>query len=299
MRRDARRRGSAYIAVLGTAMLVTVISMASIAAVRVRFRSGNLTSDTASADLLAQSMMQLAIDRISRDPMWRINHTHNNWTSPEPLGDGTACYMLFDETDADLADDPHEDVRIHARADVGSAVRIYSARFNPPEMPNLLQNPGIENGLDPWIGMYCDVSTTTTLPNGGLYCLHATNRATSWAGPGQYLPDVLVDGATYQLAISVRMNSGASSVYAGISYYALLSRSGYVTCDSVSTPGTWTQVKGYLTPDWSGALVSDPLLFVATDSGQTSMYVDDASLIRVDNQVLEMAPGSWRREILP
>jgi hypothetical protein len=299
MRRNPRRRGSAYIAVLGAAMLVTVISMASIAAVRVRFRSGNLTSDTASADLLAQSMMQIAIDRISRDPKWRVTHTHNVWTSPEPLGDGMACYMFFDEADADLADDPFEQIRIHARADVGGAVRIYSARFNPPEMPNLITNPGFEEGATGWYGENCSVDVRTINPHSGLQYLRADNRLVSWAGPRQRIVSGISNKATYDVTVWAFVGSGTANVYAGVSYLASGSGAGSVTCTPVTVGQGWVKVRGYITPTWSGLLSPSPVLLVGTSAGTATVYIDDVSLIRVDNQVLTMAPGSWRREILP
>ena len=107
-----RRRGSAYILVLGVAMIVAVIGLAAISARRIRTRSARLTGGSGKARMLAFSGAEHAIGRINANPNWRA--TYDGATVQQNCGDGAFSWEVVDPADGDLTDDPAEAAEILA-----------------------------------------------------------------------------------------------------------------------------------------------------------------------------------------
>lgn len=128
MRRPAthRRTGSAYLLVLGVAMLVTIIGLSSLLVGRLRLRVAALNNSAIQADCAATSVIELALLRITNDPSWRTTYTHDTWTADETIGDITFSFKLVDEWDGDLATGMADPARLLGKATVGDVVRIYS-----------------------------------------------------------------------------------------------------------------------------------------------------------------------------
>ena len=98
------RRGSAYLATLGLAMLLTLTGLVSLAVVRINARAMTDGEDWAAAQCLARSGAEHALLQIERTPDWRsaIGPT----TVTKSLGGGSFQWKLVDEGDGDLTDDP-------------------------------------------------------------------------------------------------------------------------------------------------------------------------------------------------
>jgi len=101
-----RRRGSTYIMVLGTAMIISVVGMAAVSIRRVRVRSAGETNDFATARLLAFSGAEHATVRINADTDWRT--TYNGATVQQTVDGGTFSWHVIDPVDSDLTDDVSE-----------------------------------------------------------------------------------------------------------------------------------------------------------------------------------------------
>ena len=131
-RPDARhRRGSAYILVLGTAMIVTTIGMSSLLLMRVHTHVANASRDEVKARFFGPSVADLATFRIASNAAWRTAYTNDAWTNEQTVGELKFRYKLIDEADGDLGDDGYQRARLYAKATVGSAVRIYSVMLEP------------------------------------------------------------------------------------------------------------------------------------------------------------------------
>ena len=88
-RRHARR-GGAYVLVLGSCMLVTILGLTAIAASRGLARIGTADNDQVHAQAHAQSAIGLGRFWIAQDPMWRTTRTAGSWTPfPQPVGRGS------------------------------------------------------------------------------------------------------------------------------------------------------------------------------------------------------------------
>ena len=145
MRRNGThlRRGSSYVALLGVSMIVTVIGLSALTAARIRRRAAEGTNDAAEACLYAQSAVDLALFWIGSDLFWRYRYASDAWTQERAIGRGTFSFKLVDELDGSLTNDPEHPVRLHAKATVGDAVRIYSVLLQSegasgPSSPNML-----------------------------------------------------------------------------------------------------------------------------------------------------------------
>jgi hypothetical protein len=107
-----QRRGSTYIMVLGTAMIITVVGMASVSIRRVRVRSAGETNSFAAARLLAFSGAEHATVRINADSDWRT--TFNGTTVQQTVDGGSFSWRVIDPVDGDLTDDASEAATIVA-----------------------------------------------------------------------------------------------------------------------------------------------------------------------------------------
>ncbi len=121
------RRGSIYILVLVTSMLVAAIGISAIAIARINTRRTSDSICQQEARSLAVSGVELAVALINHQPngWWRGAFIQNVETTPLPYWNGTISWKFVDE-DGDLADDPADPVRVHGIGRVGQAVWAYS-----------------------------------------------------------------------------------------------------------------------------------------------------------------------------
>lgn len=122
------RRGSFYIFVLGTAMLLTVIGLSVLVLARLSVRTLQQADDSTKAEVLAEDAVEYALTLLNSNPNWRTAYSNGVETAPVPLGNGTIAFKLVDETDGNLAGKPGDPVRIYGTGRSGDATRIYSVR---------------------------------------------------------------------------------------------------------------------------------------------------------------------------
>lgn len=123
----ARRRGGIYIAVLGTAMVVSLIGLASVATLRSQRSTVTLTSDAAKARCFAQSAAQIGMQLIASDANWRQNHTSGAWVTNQTIDDGRLSLSVTDPLDGNLANRPTDSVIIQGTGMRGNATQMIQA----------------------------------------------------------------------------------------------------------------------------------------------------------------------------
>jgi Tfp pilus assembly protein PilX len=127
-RNSEKRRGSAlYIAVLSTALIVSLLGLAGLTIVRIERRQVSTTNDILVARMNAHSAVELALHRIADDPDWRTTYTHGVETTTESLGanaTGTLSWILED-SDGSLTD-ADTNLRLKGIGRVGSTVQVSS-----------------------------------------------------------------------------------------------------------------------------------------------------------------------------
>lgn len=299
-----RRRGSMYVTVLLTAVLVALISVSGLLAARVQLQSSGTLTDVVAARFYAESAIELALLAIRTDPNWRSTLTNDNWTAAQPIGGGTYRWKVVDEEDGDLQTNPSGAVRLYGAGMTGTAVRTCSVLIHVEDgktAHNLLENPGLEGGLTGWTGLgQCDLEIDTKEPHGGDACMLVKDRddeATS--GPHQDIKDKISSGVTYQMAAWVRVKDFGEIVWLRV---WMRTDWGWQCIDAGAAwvEGEWVQVTGSFTPVWSGPL-HKAWWKLETQWSEQDFWVDDAVLVEdsaaSDTEIIPM-PGTWRRDIV-
>jgi hypothetical protein len=124
--RPGFRRGSVYVLVLGTSMLIMLIGLATVAMTQANARSGSQSGDVIEASALAESGVELALTKFSADSNWQIDYPAGVATTPVALGRGTVSFKWLSVATGG--------VRIYGIGQVHNAKRIYSiaATTNQP-----------------------------------------------------------------------------------------------------------------------------------------------------------------------
>ncbi len=301
-RSSCRRRGTMYVMVLMTAMLVTVIGISALELSRIQFRVRERENDVIAARYLALSAIEAGFKSIAADADWRTTFTHDEWEMRTELGGGEFAWKLFDVDNADLAADACSSVRLFGRGAVGDAVRVYSALLRSP-LPdaNLLIDGGMEDHkLGGWDEVSCVSGTGCALASekkdahGGTRFVEVSSRNNAWSGPSQDVSAVIAADVPYSVAAWVKLSSAE---YVRVTIYVDGSGSSakaYST-DWVKVETSWTEVSGTVTPTWSGAL-EFACLYISTYSTTQDMSVDDVSMIADTGAGVALVAGSLRRE---
>lgn len=306
-RGGARRRAMGYAAVLAISMLIAVIGLGTLLTSRVELRGVELIADSAAADELARSGLEMVAHRLNNDETWRSTYVNDTWVSDQAFRNGLIAFKLVDEGDGNLADDPYDLVRAYTRVSMGSVMRIYSAVLVPDANSplHLLANRDIEAGLTSWTGLGENtLSTSNSSPHGGALCLRAAGALLADTGPYQDVTARIKNNTTYYSEVWVR-----GSLLSSIKKASLIvnTTTGTYTSQftaSWTTTG-WTKMSGLLTTAWSGTLISaywhveGNLLILLTGE----IFIDDALLIEGSTPTgripLYYRPGTVRREVMP
>ena len=119
VRRSASRQGSIYLAVMGVAMIVSIIGMASMQIARLQLKSAGNRQDLEEARLLSQSGVEFGLGNMDFFPNWR---TGREMTPPLVVGNGTMTYAFDVDEDSNLTDNTNDPVRLLGIGRVGDAV---------------------------------------------------------------------------------------------------------------------------------------------------------------------------------
>ncbi|MFG0284593.1 MAG: hypothetical protein ACF8R7_09245 [Phycisphaerales bacterium JB039] len=125
-----KRRGTAYVMVVGVAALASVAAIAGMLVLRAQRRLIELQASAGEARTIAMSAMERAAAIIEGDATWRSRGS-GAWFTSAPLGAGTYSIEVTDPSDGDLADSEADPAAITVRATVGDATQIVTATLVP------------------------------------------------------------------------------------------------------------------------------------------------------------------------
>jgi hypothetical protein len=294
-----RRRGTIYVAVLSTALIVAIIGLAALLGARLLQWATSLTENAVRADIQAQTTIDRALLLLVNDANWRTRYAHDVWTAPQVLDGVTTSFKLVDELDGNLANAANQPVRLYGRAFVGDALRIYSVQLTPRVPRNLLVNADMEFGVSNWSGSGCVLEPVTDDVRGGTRAIYVRNRFGSSSGPRQELTAALQNGAPYNFEVWVKVDGVSHNIQLVIETTGSESGTQWFVSAGTLVPAAWTRVAATITPSWQGTLQS-AAVYVITSSNTTAFRIDDASLTNANpRHALVVVPGTWRREILP
>ena len=118
---SARERGSIYLFVLASSLIITVIGMGSLFAVRVQSRSALTAEAATDVRLCAQSALELGLLKVGQDPNWRTTQSNGTWISNMSLGAATLSLEGIDPLDGDLTDNEYEPLVLNSTGQKGLA----------------------------------------------------------------------------------------------------------------------------------------------------------------------------------
>jgi hypothetical protein len=99
-----------YVAVLGCALVVTVLGVSAVMVTRIDGRAMRGSADLIAARNLAQASVDLGFSTISAEATWRTSRTPGTWRSSQAAGEGTISLSVTDPVDAVLSDAKFEPV---------------------------------------------------------------------------------------------------------------------------------------------------------------------------------------------
>ena len=119
------RRGSTYLLVLGSTMLVTVIGLSALFAVTLERRRAEAAGDAVKARFYAQSALEMAAHWIDDDPDWRSNRPNGAWATDVPIGNGTFGVQVVDPGDGVLSNSQTGAIHITCTGVKGAARHVF------------------------------------------------------------------------------------------------------------------------------------------------------------------------------
>ena len=298
--RFSRRRGSTYVLVLSTATMVTIIGLSGLMASRVQFRVAGAEEETVKARLHAQSVVDIVAFRVSGDPLWRTNHTHDTWTANEGLGELDFKYKLVDKVDTDLANDPTHAVRLHAQASVGNVTRVYSLDLAPVTAgQNVVTNSSFESDTVGWVASGGTLGRSSAVARAGLWSLLSAGRASATDGPVTDVTGSITDSTTYNAEVWVRTATIPSSAKIRMKIRATIS--GTTWLEGSLTPvvtGAWTRVTAVFTPTFLGTLNEASLKIEIDGDVSNNFFIDEVAITDAEPP-MELIAGTWSWDDLP
>ncbi len=130
--RATQRRGAAlYLTVFGTATIIAVVTISALTTAHLRTKGTIAAENLAEAAILAMSAMEhglatLQAATIDGEPTWRWNFVSGEKVYLPAFGKGAASWMLVDEDDGNLEDNPADPVRLYGIGQVGESIRVRS-----------------------------------------------------------------------------------------------------------------------------------------------------------------------------
>ena len=109
------RRGSFYIVVLGTSMIVSLLGLSALTVHRITRRSYEESNDLFQARQNALTALNMGMLRIKQDPDWRYAFPNGVWEADSNVYGGGAGTYSIDGQDPTHPGNQHGD-RLHAPA---------------------------------------------------------------------------------------------------------------------------------------------------------------------------------------
>jgi hypothetical protein len=129
------RRGSVYLAVLGTSLIVALLALSTLALQRVQNRMLTTTSDIRQAQLNAEAAVELGLLAMKQDTNWRTTYPSGHWFTDRSLTAGTCSLDGIDPVDNDLTDNMTDPVVLTGIGKSGASEQRVQVTIDPVSQP--------------------------------------------------------------------------------------------------------------------------------------------------------------------
>jgi hypothetical protein len=128
--RPGKRRGGVYIAVLGAALVISLLGLSALVGQRIQNRLVTASADIRQAQLNANTAVELALLSMKQENNWRTARPHGNWFVNRPATAGTCTANVTDPIDSDLANNSTDPVTVLGIGYSGDAEQRLKATFD-------------------------------------------------------------------------------------------------------------------------------------------------------------------------
>lgn len=136
--RAGQRRGATYVVVVGAAMVVALMFLASVLSTRIVRRQLQDAQMAYQAELYAQSAIDMALYQIAVNPnKWRADMAKNTWATDQPIGwedqpisQASYSFTAIDPVDGNLTNSEFDPIEIIGIGKRDRAVQKLRARLN-------------------------------------------------------------------------------------------------------------------------------------------------------------------------
>jgi hypothetical protein len=130
-----RRTGGIYIAVLSTALIVSLLSISALVGQRLQNRMVVASADIRQAQLNANTAVEVALLAMKQDTNWRTTYSNGNWFVNRGTGNGSCTANVTDPLDANLANNPDDPVVVLGIGYSGDAQQRVKVTVDPRQEP--------------------------------------------------------------------------------------------------------------------------------------------------------------------
>ena len=124
-----KRRGTIYLLVLFSCLIVATISLSSLQIMRLQGRSVANNTDFTEARNHARAALEIGMLRIRNDPFWRTNFGNGVWLTNQTIGTGTFTLSATDPIDNDVENGDNHPVILTGTGMKGAAAFRTSVRL--------------------------------------------------------------------------------------------------------------------------------------------------------------------------
>ena len=199
-----RRRGSAYLVVLGATLIVSSLAFTGLLVSASQRRSASSSIEAAEARQIARDAIEIAQLWIHQDPNWRVNRPAGAWATNVPLGPsgGTFSLEATDVRDGDMQNRPHDEVVLTATGKKGSASHTLQVTLEAKPVPIPALSYSLHTGgeLHVLAGKTLTATGSTVSTNGTITNQGLINANVSCTLVGIALPLGVINGTTTLLA---------------------------------------------------------------------------------------------------
>ncbi|GAB5495151.1 MAG: hypothetical protein Phyf2KO_02310 [Phycisphaerales bacterium] len=165
MKRTRTERGTIYLLVLVSSVIVTLIGLMGFRMIRAQAAIAQSDTQRDEAVVIAESAVQWGIHIVTLKDDWRDDITSGVPIRTGPFGQGTMSVMITDVDDGDLADDTTDPFTIRGTGIVGDSTQMLELVVQPPVAE---VHPALTRSLTVWWEVDNVKSSYFTLEDGGL-----------------------------------------------------------------------------------------------------------------------------------
>lgn len=127
--RSSARRGTIYLVVLISSVIVATIGMGTLQLLRLQANTAGSGNDFLAARFHARAGIEIGMLKIRNDPYWRTNLGNGVWMANRPIGNGKFSLSVLDPIDGDVTTGDNNPVILQGTGVQGAAIANLSVRL--------------------------------------------------------------------------------------------------------------------------------------------------------------------------